>query len=918
MSRRSSPDFTQKGLFKGFGDNYEHIVGLAIEKYIMFGRMEKEIMELNRLLPDKVKPQTRRSDWSKPNGQSKKKKGKTSKRKGEAKLSKYDKILALLLRYAKIVQYGKRLFFGEIINNYLIMKMFIHVEEIIEGTKKSQRNGSDIVVEELSGGGNLNDALSALVLTLIVSLITVVTTDANKNSHVTKTFETGIFMNQEVISDIDISSGKLLKAKPAFVGDFDTSDMGHLQNFTREFEFPLEFKNDTIVRSRNINEIYRSGFIEAQRNELHQKEPVNMLAMSLTDSFMKDGQMKKELEEKFVRNFYGKIHEKLAEINVLVGKSYIALETMCESFIARTDIVLPIELFQIWNSEMAKEYEEGNLRQQKEDLTQQLKEELISEKVRIQEAEGEEINVEQVSREEEEGWSTFWSYMVPPTIFSSTTPQVNTTEIELANKKELVKSIKLEVEKELIEKKVDIERHVMNQTAQKIHYTMRDGATREKHKRNRERYLKAVCRFEPTQYIFNSTTGVIRIKNPASFRTHLMVLSQNVVSYYDTVLRGISYIDDKGEVQLDKPDHHRQAKMESLYEKAKAIIPILDDFDVQIKTSIFGKPADTVPMDQFFASITTGWNNMNDKIFDASEEYPITAQEERLKMKELRERHERAMARNKEQHLMDMQSRVSAYEQNMESANITRAEYVAMKDVIHAHTSGIINIGATVINDGVEGVSTVSQNVLTKIGEHIDSISIMIMKALIPGCMLLFGGFLTLFICSGIGRRASVNWIARRIDPTPPPPPQRDAPVLALPPSEDAPGRAPVLALPPPPPNDDSSRRSANRHHRDSSRSSRSPRHGSSHGSRRKYSRSPSSESSHRSRRESSRSSKPKSSRRTRRSSDNRSYKDESSSSLRLMPQDRQLPENRHWSSSDSSKSASPKQGSSRRGSRRR
>jgi hypothetical protein len=36
------------------------------------------------------------------------------------------------------------------------------------------------------------------------------------------------------------------------------------------------------------------------------------------------------------------------------------------------------------------------------------------------------------------------------------------------------------------------------------------------------------------------------------------------------------------------------------------------------------------------------------------------------------------------------------------------------------------------------------------------------------------------------------------------------------------------------------------------------------------------------------------------------------------MPRDRQLPENRHWSSSDSSKSASPKQGSSRRGSRRR
>ena len=916
MSRRSSPDFTQKGLFKGFGDNYEHIVGLAIQKYIMFGRMEKEIMELNRLLPDEVKPQTRRSDWSKPNGKSKKKKGKTSKRKGGAKLSKYDKILALLLRYAKIVQYGKRLFLGEIINNYLIMKIFVHVEEIIKGTKKSKRNPNDIVVEELSGGGNLNDVLSALVLTLIVSLITVVTTDANKNSHVTKTFETGIFMNQEVISDIDISSGKLLKAKPAFVGDFDTSDMGHLQNFTREFEFPLEFKNDTIVRSRNINEIYRSGFIEAQRNELHQKEPVNMLAMSLKDSFMKDGQMKKELEEKFVRNFYGKIHEKLAEINVLVRKSYIALETMCESFIARTDIVLPIELFQIWNSEMAKEYEEGNLRQQKEDLTQQLKEELISEKVRIQEAEGEEINVEQVSREEEEGWSTFWSYMVPPTIFSSTTPQVNTTEIELANKKELVKSIKLEVARELIEKEVDIERHVMNQTAQKIHYTMRDGATREKHKRNRERYLRAVCRFEPTQYIFNSTTGVIRIKNPASFRTHLMVLSQNVVSYYDTVLRGISYIDDKGEVQVDKPDHHRQAKMESLYEKAKAIIPILDDFDVQIKTSIFGKPAETVPMDQFFGSITTGWNNMNDKIFDASEEYPITAQEQRLKMKELRERHERAMTENKEQHLMDMQSRVAAYEQNMENANITRAEYVAMKDVIHAHTSGVINIGATVLNDGIEGVSSVSQKLLNEIGEHIDSISIMIMKALIPGCMLLFGGFLTLFICSGIGRRASVNWIARRIDPTPPPPP-RDAPVLALPPSEDAPGRDPVLALPPPPPND-SSRRSANRHHRDSSRSSRSPKHGSSHRSRygsshrsrdgsshrsrHEYSRSPSSESSHRSRDKSSRSSKPKSSRRTR-----RSYEGESSSRSRLSLEDRQKDENRHWSSSDSSKSASPK-----------
>ena len=719
-----SSTFTPQKLIDNLNKNFPTIVGHAIIGYYEFYKMEQllSISIRKNTLSTTVNPGDK------------------------------EKIMSFLIAYANIIQFGKSYFLNEITVNLQEMEnltMYVNViSQILSQTPPKIEKYDEF--EELKDG---QYGGQPQVFKLIFSFITILLLSTIGNS--TAVANSIALSGQYVGVSINIDTGDIPKAKSAIEGALDPRNITQLEEMTKEFGRNIVFPYDNITSSQNLTSIYGSEFVEKIRSTQDLWSKVQTLFVN----------------EQVYSMFYSNITRQVDYVNSLVDNIHPILEEMCRGFVGTTDTLLPIPLYDIFNSKMASKIE--TLKENRNLLKVKKEEELKRQKLEELQITAPEPGLYDVAKDSAKTCRS----NIPSISGLFSWPTAITTEVTetdgptVAELQQIYTDVDESVSKEIQELGASFDQKAFVDLANEFISQIDQQNTESLQITNLQIYLSTICKIKKPRYIFNQTSGEVYLQNPARSRFHLMVLAKNVVSYYNTVIKGIQSIDDNGEIVINIPDEVRIKNLNSLLEKAKSIIPILVNYDTELVSTLSEGHESASNINQFFKTITEMWINIKNPIIQATEQFPVTTKKTQMELKRSEEEADRLVEELKRKHVIEVQERLLSLKQNNELNNVTKEEWDTFNSWLGINVEQGLKTGTITLDSIVNSTSQVGQNVLANTDILLDSgiASILSIAWGIAklGMLLLIPALGVISIRSGfIG--AIFRNAAKRLDPTVP------------------------------------------------------------------------------------------------------------------------------------------------------
>ena len=625
----------------------------------------------------------------------------------EILLNSYE--MNIYIAYANLIQYGKSYFLKEIVNN---ISMRIFFDKYMEQIGSKIPVPSDIVytpatIEELNDDQKGGQKGGGLITFFLLACTTISITNLNSITSIATSLspfaQTSVALN--IDRPIDIETGQLPQAV-GYQGTLNPLDEEQLAKFTQQYT------SDTLpvdnVIDVNFNELFKSNIMEQMRKMM----PV-LQSMITSDQ---------ELYKMYVEIIKGEIER----INMLTSAAHISLEEMCKNFAETTDKDLPLPLFKLLNSKMSIRLAE--LQQKSKELRIKKEKELTS-KMLIEKGVSE--NTLEPSLEE-----TLYSDVTKKVSYMFNWPSSNpsTKSIDLTDGKneptvERLTNIYADVEKavatEISELSQDIDLQAFNDVAQKVILELGLDTEEAQQKTNLRLYLKAICQIKRPIYVFNETSGLLYIKDPARSRSHLQILADNVVKYYPNVINGLTS-QQNGDIKTDIPDETRQTRLKSLREKSIVIGDILTEYNIQLVNTLTGdnSVSSKENLNKYINAIVTMWINIRDSTKEALRPFPVSEKEIKQKEKAEQEKLELELFQKTEEHKRDIQERFQDLMQNIEQNNMTQQEWSALNEWFaitgKGATGAVTDTLAEMINVVVNSTADIGDNTLERTKGLID------------------------------------------------------------------------------------------------------------------------------------------------------------------------------------------------------
>jgi hypothetical protein len=660
MSQPISPNILMQNLNK----NFPQIIGLLIQSYIKLDKLENEILQL---IPEMEQKILKNEPGSSDN-------------------------LKYIIINGLCIKLGKEHILGELVNNLFQMNCLTtyinqtnkQTPEMVQQMAKMVTSKNEDIfpsspyVEELQTGGANPQFIFMFIASLFLTLL-------NNYSSVANSL-TPIGPTTEVSLNINFGAGKIPKMKSANTGFLDTRNRTQIEQITQEFGTNINFPPlDEIFKSDNLTRIYGESFIDNMEKQIR---PTLGFFQSMP---------KKEI-------FYGLLKENIVErvkyINDLVKTVHPTLEKMCSNYLANRDPLLPIPLYEIFNSEMAKNLEQ--LQRESQSIIEERGQALITQRLAEEQIPHKEATlVESLS-----SYLTWSTTSVPESVASGLTVReidgIRDQIIEDANKEisdpAFVKSIETEVLKTS-----------MSQTYQSIEEKEQEG----RQNTNLQLYFTAVCKIKRPFYEFNGTTGELAIRNnPIRSLFHLKVLANNVLTNYNIILeQGISKITPTGDLIQDIPqDEIRLTNLKSLNEKSVAILEIITNFEEGLKSLLEEESSPAESIDDFFQNIAGFWINSKSFIQQATEQFPITNRNKQIELTRQEEAARSVIEETQRQHAIEMNQRVLEIQQNQQVNNVTKEEWENFNQYFGINVEQVLKTGTIAIDSLVNATADVGVN----------------------------------------------------------------------------------------------------------------------------------------------------------------------------------------------------------------
>jgi hypothetical protein len=761
---QSGTENMQEILMKQFVEKHREIIGMSIKKYKVFYDMEKLLMEYVETEDGWA---VGGKGWNKRGGGKKTKKKerrekarKRRKSNQRRRKTKKELIVGFLIRCAKLIKCGKSHFLGEIVNNYLSLKAINELNNLSQAIIDSKGRKSRVDIEEVSGGGGkIMNTLNSLLLTIIVSVITITTSNFNENVNNPEIMiETGMSINTNLKGKVNIEKGKIPPATPLFKGEFDPRSRGHNEEYAKMFGRSITFPEDRTIMSTNLKD-FKENFIQKKWTQTLQLKPVQTYFTAFaTDLFDGPRAYADKTRAEFSQQFAESIRGNLTPINRLVTDVYRSLEKTCGSFIGNVDDILPIEVWRIFNSDLAENVENDVFQERKEALRKQREEELIQKALKdIELNEGETIDASAIT--ENEGWFQFVSGFIPKSFTTASTPKP----LVVKNQKEVVNAILKKVSSEMVEGASERDAEVYMDISDEIYGSITNREEIQRNKRNRDRYFKNVCRFEPPEYKYSSTHGFIHISNPARARKHLTILAENVVSYYSKVKTGILSFDETGKITRDVPNADRIQILEVLYEKAHAIRDVMDSFDHEIITTLTDLPLTGHTLTELFDSINAAWNRLNQELTYAAKDLPITSKKQEREIALAISKFELMQEKDKAMFLIELKRRIDDHEMRRQENKMTKEENEQYTEWVQIYAKAMFGTVSTVVNEGTNAASNITETLTYKLQDNASAVGVLILTIVASIGIACVGACCLVVTTSGAVRNAVSNRMARAI-----------------------------------------------------------------------------------------------------------------------------------------------------------
>lgn len=620
------------------------------------------------------------------------------------------KILAFLTTYATIVRYGKTYFLDQIITNYVEMEnLTLYVNTISPFLSQSFNN--NIVngyVEQLEGGqkGGNN-----LLIRLFVSLAIQMLFSSLANSQNIANSISLYGQNGEV--SIDIDKGKIPKARSVIYDNINPNNATQMEQKTSEYGRKVVFPKDTIVYSLNLTERYSPEFISKLKGN-----------QGFLEKFLQLNS-----DEQFYNLFYSNITSRVDYLNSLIDIVNPALEEMCKGLVKTTDRLLPIPLYELLNSKLAMEFQ--RIKDKRDALIEEKMAQLKSDKLnqlQITQAEPGMLDVVSETGDKLKNVVTnvasnvvtgsinaffYWPKSVSASASVSVDePVYEQKPLSTQELQDIYNSVDESVKKQIQDLGNSFDTEAFSSLANEKMAELQEDTVDSLSVTNLKIYLTAVCKIKKPRYTFNQTSGILSIKNFAWSRFHLQILAQNVVSYYDTVIKGIQSVTPNGEVIIDIPDDIRIQNLNSLLEKSQSIIPVLVEYDTGLVSSLAEGHESASNITDFFSNIAKMWIDIKTPILQACEQFPETSRKQNIELTRLEEEARRNNMELERKHEMDVVQRVLQAKQKNELNELTEKDWDIFNRMIGINVGGSLNTVTNTANSIVNSTTDFGTNTL--------------------------------------------------------------------------------------------------------------------------------------------------------------------------------------------------------------
>jgi hypothetical protein len=625
------------------------------------------------------------------------------------------KAIAFLETYATIVQYGKNYFLDQIITNYVEMEnLTLYINTISPFFSQAPTNAVVKSSVELLAGGQKGG--NNLLIRLFVSLaIQILFASLANSQNIANSIS---LYGQPVEVSIDIDKGKISKARSSIYGNINPLNTTQMEQKTREYGRNVVFPKDTMVNSLNLTERYSPEFISRLKGN-----------QGFLEKFLQLNS-----DEQFYNLFYSNISARVEYLNSLIDIVHPALEEMCKGFVKTTDRLLPIPLYELLNSKLAMEFQ--RIKEKRDALIEAKIAELKSDKLKQLQITQAEPGMLDVVSETGEKISTGVSntltgivnagvdafFYWPKSLSNSAVEPVieDKAESETESEKplstqelqDIYTAVDESVNKQIQELGNSFDKEalasVVNEKLEELQEDTIDALS----VTNLKIYLTAVCKIKKPRYTFNQLDGILSIKNNAWSRFHLQILAQNVVSYYDTVIKGIQSVTNNGEIFIDIPDDIRIQNLNSLLEKSQAVIPVLIEYDTGLVSSLAEGHESASNITDFFENIAKMWIDIKTPILQACEQFPETSRKKNIELTRLEEEARRNNMELERKHEMDVVQRVLIAKQKNESNQLTENDWAIFNRMIGINVGGSLNTVTTSANAIVNATTDFGTNTL--------------------------------------------------------------------------------------------------------------------------------------------------------------------------------------------------------------
>jgi hypothetical protein len=685
-----SEPFTFEQLLTNLNKNFPEIIGISIQKYIEFDKIEKILM--SNLIYHKTTTEVEKENTN--------------------------KIITYLILYANCIQYGKSYFLNEIIQNITEMQTLtsyintfktIDVKPGIKTPTKIEELNSDSDSEQRGGINSIRFFMN-LVCGFLLSELTNVTSVASSMS------TDFVSINIPLHTEIDIQMGKIPSIQSPIQKKIQPTpeDIG---NYTKLYDADAEIPDDTTI-STNITELFQPQYMDTL---IKQETPYDFVYRLVNGN-------------SYEKLFVEEIQENVVKLNNIVSETYNALEEMCVSFTEITDRRLPIQLYEIFNSKLASKLEE--LQKQSELKIKDAKYQLMEE----------ELDKYSILNSDYTTFIPTFSSISNLFTWSSSEP-VKSEEVSITSSSgltqketnEILYDVETSINNQIatIQRNVDIE--IIQAFTDKINKELQQEYPEDIKVINLKTYLTAICKVKKPKYVFDKITGLLYITDPTRSRFHLLILAQNVMQYYDTVIKGISYIEN-GEVIIDIPDSIRLKNINSLREKSELIIEVFTEYAVELTRTLAEGHSYASNYQDFFQNIEIMWNSQKTRILEATSEFPISERKSKKQMKQSEEESERIRQELYVEHHIKMQDAIQQLATNADNTNITKHQIDQLNQYLMTYFGGALNTGTNAINLVVNATSNVGTNVVDNVDilkNKLVSSIMSIIWAFVKGSMLL-------------------------------------------------------------------------------------------------------------------------------------------------------------------------------------